>query len=264
MRAALVVNRITADREHNLQEVLTGISKAAAMGAEFVMFPEAALTGLVNNDRPARDLGFGVDPRDPEVRAMAAMARSSRVHLAVGLLERAGNRLYDAAVLFSPGHATPHIYRRITPGWHGKRAAPQVYAAGLELDTVQTPLGAFGFLICGDLFDDGLVAKMKALAPDWLLVPMCRCFKNGSHDDKRWAQEEQTAHVERARLAGITTLIVNSLADRNLGGGSFGGAMVIAPDGEVLARLPLGNPGILFAELQGVESREQIRESNKR
>ena len=250
MRAALVVNRVTADREHNLQEVLTGVSKAAAMGAELVMFPEAALTGLVNNDRPARDLGFGVDPRGPEVKAMAAMARSSRAHLAVGLLERAGSRLYDTAVLFSPDDTAPHVYRRITPGWHGKRASPQVYAAGLEVETVRTPLGAFGFLVCGDLFDDGLVAKMKALAPDWLLVPLGRCFKNGAHDDNRWVQEEQLVYVERVRLAGITTLMVNSLADRNLDGGSFGGAMVVAPDGEVLARLPLGNPGMLFVDLQ--------------
>jgi N-carbamoylputrescine amidase len=250
MRVALVVNQITASREHNLQGVLTGISKAAAMGAELVVFPEAALTGLVNNDRPARDLGFGVVLRGPEVRAMAAMARSNRVYLAIGLLERAGSRLYDTAVLFGPDSPEPHVYHRITPGWHGKRAAPQVYGAGLEVATVQTPLGALGFLICGDLFDDGLVAKMKALAPDWLLAPMARCFKNGSRDDERWVQEEQPACVERVRRAGSTTLIVNSLADRNLDGGSFGGAMVVAPDGEVLARLPLGNPGILFADLQ--------------
>lgn len=250
MRAALIVNRVTANREHNLQEVLTGVSKAAAMGAEFVMFPEAALTGLVNNDRPARDLGFGVDPRGPEVRALAAMARSSRVHLAIGLLERAGSRLYDTAVLFRPDDSAPHVYRRITPGWHGKRAAPQVYAAGLEVETVRTPLGTLGFLICGDLFDDRLVAKLKALAPDWLLVPMWRCFKNDTHYEKRSAREEQTAYVERVRLIGTTTLIVNSLADRNLGGGSFGGATVIAPDGEVLVCLPHGNPGVLFADLQ--------------
>jgi len=251
MRAALIVNRITATREHNLQEVLTGVSKAAAMGAELVMLPEAALTGLRNNDRPARDLGFGVDPRGPEVRAMAAMARSSRVHLAVGLLERAGSRLYDTAVLFKPDETAPHVYHRISPGWHGKRAAPQVYAAGHKVDTVRTPLGAFGFLICGDLFDDGLVKKMKALAPDWLLVPTGRCFGNGAQDDRRWVKEEQPAYIERVRLAGMTTLLVNSLADRNLDGGSFGGAMVVAPDGEVLARLPLGNPGVLFADLPG-------------
>jgi predicted amidohydrolase len=211
------------------------------------------LTGLRNNDRPARDLGFGVGLHEPEVRAMAAMARSSRVHLAIGLLERAGSRLYDTAVLFSPDDTAPHVYHRITPGWHGKRASPQVYAAGHEVETVRTRFGALGFLICGDLFDDGLVGKMKAFAPDWLLVPMGRCFGNGAHDDKRWVKEEQPAYVERVRLAGISTLMVNSLADRNLDGGSFGGAMVVAPDGEVLARLPLGNPGMLFADLQGRE-----------
>ena len=249
MRAALIVNRITASREHNLQGALAGIGRAAETGAELVMFPEAALTGLVNNDRPARDLGFGVALRAPEVRALAAMAQKSRIALAIGLLERDRNRLYDTAALFRPDNPEPYVYRRITPGWHGKRAAPQVYGAGIEVDAVRTPLGALGFLICGDLFDDGLVAKMKALAPDWLLVPMGRCFNDGSHDQRRWDREELPAYVERVRRAGSTTLIVNGLSDRHLAGGSFGGAWVIAPDGEVLASLPLGNPGMLVADL---------------
>jgi predicted amidohydrolase len=91
--------------------------------------------------------------------------------------------------------------------------------------------------------------KMKALAPDWLLVPMGRCFKDGSHNQHHWDREELPTYVERVRQGGSTTLIVNSLADRTLDGGSFGGAWVIAPDGEVLASLPLGSPGMLVADV---------------
>ena len=221
MRVALIVNRVTANREHNLQEVLTGISKAAAIGAELVMFPEAALTGLVNNDRPARDLGFGVATSDPEVRAMAMMAQKSRIVLAVGLLERDRNRLFDAAALFVPEPPQQSIYRRITPGWHGRRAATRVYGAGQEVKAVPTRLGTFAFLICGDLFDDTLVAKVRALAPDWLLVPMWRCFKDGSRDQRRWDQEELPTYIEQVRRIGSTTLIVNGLSDRHLAGGQF-------------------------------------------
>lgn len=249
MRAALIVNRVTANREHNLQGVLAGISRAAQTGAELVMFPEAALTGLVNNDRPARDLGFGVGIAGPEVRAITGLVQANRVSVAFGLLERAGSRLFDAALLLDRDSPEPFAYRRVSPGWHGKRAPLRVYGAGTEVNLRSTRLGTFAFLVCGDLFDDGLVARVNSLTPDWLLVPMWRCFKDGSHTQRRWDAEEMPVYVERVRKAGSTTLIVNGLSERHLAGGSFGGAWVIAPDGEVLASLPLGNPGMLVADL---------------
>jgi N-carbamoylputrescine amidase len=249
MRAALIVNRTTASREHNLQGVLAGIGRAAESGAELVMFPEAALTGLVNNDRPARDLGFGIAVPGPEARAMAAMAQTNKIALAIGVLERAGSRLFDTALLFAPGSPEPFVYRRISPGWHGRKAPLRVYGAGTEVNRFEHRLGKFAFLVCGDLFDDKLVAKVRELRPDWLLVPMHRCFGDGSHDQRHWEEKELPAYVERVRLVGTTTLITNCLAERSLGGGSFGGAWAIGLDGEVLAGLPLGSAGMLFVDL---------------
>jgi len=44
--------------------------------------------------------------------------------------------------------------------------------------------------------------------------------------------------------------MVNYLAGVELGG-TFGGAMVVSPLGEVLASLPIGQDGILSAEITG-------------
>jgi hypothetical protein len=49
-------------------------------------------------------------------------------------------------------------------------------------------------------------------------------------------------------IAG-TTLMVNYLSEKELDGGSFGGAMAIGREGEILAEFPLGRTGMLFLEI---------------
>jgi hypothetical protein len=43
--------------------------------------------------------------------------------------------------------------------------------------------------------------------------------------------------------------MVNYLADRELDGGSFGGAMAVSPTGEIIGSLPIGKAGILYVEV---------------
>ncbi|MCI2426125.1 hypothetical protein LM597_01735 [Candidatus Acetothermia bacterium] len=114
---------------------------------------------------------------------------------------------------------------------------------------VSTVLGTFLFLICGDLFEDDLLTQVRKLQPDWLLVPFARCFDNGAYDQARWDREEKFEYIERAKIAETSTFMVNYLADRELDGGSFGGAMAVSPTGEIIGSLPIGKAGILYVEV---------------
>ena len=249
MRAALIVNRVWPDVEANRSAIVSAAHRAADAGAELVLFPEAALTGLINNDDPMHDLPLGQPIPGPFTAELAALAHERGIHLAIGLLERDGGRLYDSAVLMSPAGEVALHYRRIQPQWHGKRADSLVYCQGTELPKVQTALGSMALLLCGDLFDDGLVQRVRALRPDWLLFPFARCFGGGGWDQRRWDEEERATYIARVRMVGATTLMVNYLADKELEGGAFGGAMVVSGDGELLASLPLGEPGMLLVEV---------------
>ena len=48
MRVALAVNRVTADIHRNLDEILGMINEAAFTDSDLTLFPEAAVTGLIN------------------------------------------------------------------------------------------------------------------------------------------------------------------------------------------------------------------------
>ena len=61
MKAALAVNKVTRDVPANLAGMEQLAEEAADAGADLVLFPEAALTGLINNDDPAHDLPVRAD-----------------------------------------------------------------------------------------------------------------------------------------------------------------------------------------------------------
>jgi N-carbamoylputrescine amidase len=177
-------------------------------------------------------------------------ASAHAVWVSLGLLERENSRLYDTALLFAPSGQLALHYRRMQPQWHGPHADPLVYGQGTELPVAHTQLGTFAFLICGDLFDDQIVDRVRTLHADWLLYPLARCFSDGVMDQQRWEEEELPGYAERVERAGTTALMVNYLADRDLMGGAFGGAWVIGPDGAVLEDLPLGKEGMLLVDLE--------------
>lgn len=249
MNAALAVIYVTEDQLENFYHIAEALKEATANGADLVLFPEAALTGLINNDDPAHDLPLGHSIPGPVVNDLCRLSREATVWMGIGLLERSGDRLYDTAILIDPGGEIRLQHRRIQPQWHGRRADPRVYCEGSEITTCQTPFGTFAFLICGELFDDGIMARLKAVRPDWLLFPFARCFSPDCPSGVVWERHEERLYLERVKEAGVTTLMVNYLAKEHLNGGGFGGAMVVSGDGVVIHRLPLETPGILYVEL---------------
>ncbi|MBN2391282.1 MAG: carbon-nitrogen hydrolase family protein [Anaerolineae bacterium] len=253
---ALAVSQVSADAAANLETIVKMAHEAADAGADTVLFPEAALTGLINNDDPAHDIPLGQPIPGPVTEVLAAVARTRNLWLGVGLLERDGAslrdgiQLYDTAVLLSPAGEIVLKYRRISSGWHGRHVDLAVYAHGTNVPAVSTPWGRVVFLLCGDLFDDALVQQVRMLEPDWLLFPFARSFADGACDQTRWDRQELGEYAERVRMTGVTTLLVNSLCGDDLqDDGTFGGAWVISGAGEVLAQQPLGQDDLLLVTL---------------
>ena len=248
MRVALAVTKATQDKGKNLEEMLEQIRKAARHKASLVLFGEAAPTGLINNDDPVHDVVIAEPIPGLAIDALARSARDARIYVASGILEKAGNCLFDAVVLINRRGRVVSKYRRISPGWHGCNADSSVYRRGESIPRVETPLGAFAFLICGDLLDETSVNQVRSLNVDWLLVPFARCFDDGSYDQRRWDQDENGEYARYAGKARAVCLMVNYLSEKELAGGSFGASMVVGRDGSILAEMPLGKQGLLLVD----------------
>lgn len=249
MRVALVALEILPEPAANLARMAAWANESADEGADLVLFPEASLTGLVNNDDPEHDLLLGTPIPGPATEVLSRVARGRGLHIGCGLLERDGDQLFDSAVLLDPEGAIALRYRRISSGWHGRLTEATAYGQGYDVPLARTALGTFAFLLCGDLFDDTIAMRAHDLGVDWLLFPLWRRFVDGSRDPKEWSATEEALYAERVARVGATTLMVNALADDALGGGAFGGAWVRAADGTPRATLPIGQAGALLADV---------------
>jgi len=113
-----------------------------------------------------------------------------------------------------------------------------------------TRFGKLAFLLCGDLFDDSIVRRVRDLRPDYLLYPLARSFDGDPSDQGRWEREEEPAYAERVASIGCPTLLVNYLDDpatpNPLDGPFFGGAVAFVGSGRVCKRWLLDQPGILY------------------
>lgn len=241
MLAALVVHRMVDERDRNLNTLTRLAGHAADAEADLVMFSEAALTGLVNTGDPAHDLPLGEPIPGPATETLGRIALARDIWLAVGLFERDGDTLYDSAVLIDPDGAIALRYRRINPGWRWPGDDPRTYGSGTELPAAVTPWGTVAFLLCGDLFDDEVVERVREVAPDLLLVPFARSFEDGSIDRERWEREESPVYAKRVARAGVDTLLTAYLREP-----MFGGAMAASREGEILDSLPIGREGALL------------------
>ncbi len=251
-RIALISSEIGLNRSANLARVLDGVDRAAEAGASLVLFPEAA-SGLTNNDHPPHDLLLGEPIPGPVTERIAAEAARLNVFVGLGLLEREGERgkgrLYDSAVLFDSKGRICLKYRRVSTGWHGRRADPDVYRQGSDIPHADTSLGRIAFLVCGDLFDEDVVRRVRLLEADLLLFPFARCFGSEVNAPEEWERVEKNAYAARAAAANTSTLMVNYVGTPEINDTSFGGALAVGPDGQILASLPVGSPGMLLVDL---------------
>ncbi len=250
MKIGLGILEVTKDKTKNVTQMINMVRQAAEFGADLVLCGEAAPTGLINSDDPMKYIKLGEPIPGPTAFLLSQAAKEGNIYVATGIFEKGGNSLYDSSVLIDPYGQIVLKYRRISPGWHGPNANPFFYRHGESISKVDTPLGSFAFLICGDLFDDYLTEQVKSLKVDWLLFPFARCFDDGSYDQERWDEEEKPKYVESALKTGASCIMVNYLSSEDLrDGNSFGGGMIVGRDGRILKEVPLGKSGLFLAQV---------------
>jgi predicted amidohydrolase len=131
---------------HNLDLCLARIEEAAAAGAGLVVLPECAIPGYVF-DSLEEALPFGEPIPGPSTEILGAAAQRLGLHIVCGMLERDGDRLYNAAPLIGPDGLVGS-YRKTHLPFLG---VDRFVTPGDEFHVYDTPLGRIGIEICYDL-----------------------------------------------------------------------------------------------------------------
>lgn len=238
MRACLIPLQIHSRQvEENLAELDRRLEEAARHNPDLVCLPECTLTGYLYEQADFER--FAEPLAGPAVLRLAGLAQRFGVYLCAGLLERAPEGVYNAALLFNRRGGLLLHHRKI------EEKPPFLY--GHAFHSADTELGRLGLLICGDLFNARAAAQLDR-SLDFLLLPMWRSFDETSPDLARWESEERQAYLDAVRQVGAKTLIVNALAD-GAEDGAFGGALCAGADGVCLAESPHGTDALLLVDL---------------
>ncbi|WP_321470635.1 carbon-nitrogen hydrolase family protein [uncultured Paludibaculum sp.] len=251
--AAIAVESHPARTESNLQEIRRWAHRAAEQGADLILCPELSVTGFVPNHPVGdhaqwlREVLQGAwamsEPLDgPAVRELQGISSEFGVFLAAGLLENAGNVLYNTHVLVGEGR----LYAR----WrkmHIPMFEMPVYNGGGVPEVVDTPLGRIGANICFDALLPESTRLLGVQGCEIALFPFAADPAPGTAQAwSAWARPVLQARCAENGLYGIACNYRGQVAYAGAAQTFPGGTMVVGPSGAVLAE---SAEPLLFTEL---------------
>ncbi|HXF85376.1 MAG TPA: carbon-nitrogen hydrolase family protein [Anaerolineales bacterium] len=226
----------------SLRRFQARLEEIAPHQPDLVCLPECAFTGYLYEKQDFEKFAESIPGETTEV--VSRLAKEHQCYICFGMLEKTQEGVYSSAVLIDKSGQIIHVHRKIIE--------QPPFATGGEVKAIDTELGRISVLLCGDLFNDGVKAKINR-DTNILILPLARSFDGKSPDLEKWLNEERQAYADEVKKVSITGLIVNSLEESSLPEASFGGAMIVNPDGEVLAESEHGTDTVLIFELVSVQ-----------
>jgi 5-aminopentanamidase len=242
--AGVQMNVVFGDRERNLARIEEALGESALRGACLTVFPECAVPGYcfenLDEARPHAEPLPG-----PSTERLSRRCRELKVHAVFGLLERDGQRVFNAAALVGPEGFVAG-YRKIHLPYLG---VDRFTTPGDRLFAVH-PAGDLrvGMNICYDgAFPEA--ARVMALdGADLIVLPT------------NWPPgAECTADCvipTRAMENNVYYLAVNRVGTER-GFRFIGKSKICDPSGRVLAEAQHEDEAILYAEIDPEQARKK-------
>lgn len=245
---------VSGEKEANLARAETQIAQAAENGAEVILLPEALTAGWTWPG--SAELADEV-PGGETCQCLAAWARKHSVYICAGLVERAGDKVFNAAVLVDPAGNVVLHHRKINELEIGH----PFYALGDRLQVAHTPLGTFGLMICADGFASGqVIGRSLALMGADVILSSCAWAVPADYDPvakpygQLWLDNYgpvcRDFQIWIAGCSNVGPLTAGPWAGRNC----IGSSLIVGPNGQRVQQGPFGVTAetILYVDINPV------------
>lgn len=241
IRVALAQMLVEGGRKSaNLERAEKYVRDAAAKNAAIVVLPEALDLGWTH---PFALEEAGPIPGGECCERLRAAARSARVYVCAGLVERQKNQAFNSAVLISPEGEILLVHRKLNELEIGH----EYYAQGDRLCVAKTPIGVIGVMICADAFARGqIVGRTLGLMGAHLILSPSAWAVPADHDNARdpygrlWLDNYRpVARDYRLWIVGVSN-VGHITAGPWKGQMCIGCSLVVGPDGEQVLMGPYG------------------------
>jgi NAD+ synthase (glutamine-hydrolysing) len=256
LRLALAqIDPTVGDVEGNVRLISESIERARDGGAQLVVLPELCVSGYPPEDLVLRRdflaaVRDGLDAVAAEVEGVVALVGfPERVERPPGELEDFNPLIdpppppaYNSLAVLADGEVRG-IYRKCDLPNYGVFDERRYFEPGAEPSVIEVGRVPVGLTVCEDIWHPGFPESEEAAAGARLIV---NASASPYHRGKGMARERMVA--ERATTNGAAFALCNMV------GGQDelvfdGGSVVIAADGEVLARAAQFEPELLFCDL---------------
>ena len=250
LRVALIQTRTPAGPAAAFDHVEPLIREAAAGGATLILTPEA--TNFLIQDRERRAAALETQDRDDAVLKLRDLARELGVWLLIGsAIVRSGHegddRAANRSLLIDDGgevvatYDKLHVFDVDLPTGERWRESASV-RPGEDAVVADTPWGRLGLSICYDIRFPQLYRALAKAGAAMIAVPAAFTVPTG---EAHW----ETLLRARAIETGSYVLAPAQAGTHEDGRRTWGRSTVVAPWGEVIAKLAHDEPGVLFATL---------------
>lgn len=256
---------VAFDLKRTLEKTRDLAADAARTGAKVLLFPEAFISAYPRGTSFGATIGSrsskgreqfrlyhasSIDVPGPAVDTLGEIARQSRAHLVIGVIERDGGTLYCTVLFFAPDGRFMGKHRKLMPT--GSERLVWGFGDGSTMPVYDTPVGRLGAVICWENYMPMMRAAMYAQRiqvycaptadgrPTWLpsmqhIALEGRCFVLSSN---QFARRRDYPADYLSDLPKEPDAIV-----------SRGGSCIVDPLGKVLAGPLWDQEGIITAEI---------------
>lgn len=253
------------DADAATSKAVSLVAEAAAGGAELAVFPEAFIGGYpkgtsfgavigvrteAGREEYRRYFDGAVTLEGDEVRRLVEASAEHRVHLVVGIIERLGNTLYCTALLISPDEGLVGNHRKLMPT--GSERLVWGFGDGSTLDTMDTPMGRVGSVICWENYMPLMRQAMYAKGVELYCAPTADDRPTWQATMTHIALEGRTFVLSACQYLTRDAFPEDHPIEQEMPGGDVlmrGGSVIIDPTGTVLAGPVFDEETILYAEI---------------
>ncbi len=268
LRAALIQQSCSTDRNANLEKTCRMIRQAAASGSQMVVLQELH-TGpyfCQIEDPELFDLAEAIP--GPSTDTLGALARELGVVIVASLFERRAPGLYhNSAVVLEKDGTIAGSYRKMhipdDPGFYEKF----YFTPGdLGFTPIQTSLGKLGVLVCWDQWYPEAARLMALAGADLLIYPTAIGWDPHDNPEEQERQRQAWITIQRSHAIanGLPLLSVNRVGFEAAPGQQesgilfWGSSFAAGPQGEFLAEGSRDREEIIQVELDLARS-ERVR-----
>ena len=226
MKAAVVQFKASTNKETNLKNILTCISKAAKNKATLVAFPEFMMfyTNSKQTSKQLADLAETINGNF--VSTIAKAAKDNQIQVVGSFYEKSKkkDRVYDTSFVIDKSGKVISTYRKI----HlydalGFKESDKMASGSKIAKPVNTTIGKIGMMICYDLRFPEMSRSLASSGSEILVAPSA--WVRGEMKEDHWITINKTRAIENGCYV---------IAPDQVGNIYCGRSLVVDPYGKIL------------------------------